>query len=57
MSAPQHMATGFKHPDNMNRKDKLNHIKYLKNSDQETEAYKFYLRHCAGISLKSFSAA
>lgn len=57
MAAGQHIASGFKHPDSMARKDKLEFIKYLKKSDRESEAWVFYLRHGAGISQKKFKEA
>jgi len=53
MSNPEIM----KHPDNMTRKEKLDHIRYLKQIGKGTDAMAFWIRECPRISRKAFDDA
>ena len=50
----QHIAAGLKHPDNMNRKEKIQFITTLKKSGDTNGAYKFWINHGGRISRATF---
>ena len=49
--------SGLKHVDNMNRKEKLTHIRYLKDRYGLPEAMKFWISNGRGISRSAFDNA
>lgn len=48
--------SSVKHPDNMSRKDKLKHIRYLKSQAGNKAALAFWVSQGNGISREVFNA-
>jgi len=53
----QHIAAGVKHPDNMNRKEKLAMIKAISQEQSALQAQRWWINHGTRISHKAFMAA